>query len=218
MKLKLVSLFPNHLNLNGDQANLMIMQKRLEWYGHASEIVTVEKSQSIPVDASMIFLGHGSMAAWSAIEEDLFRLIPEIQNLKSAGVALMAVASGHEWAIQNGIFDGVILKRDRVSKFEIVELHGQEVLGYLNSASDAPVIQKSGLLLGTQLHGPLFAKNPLLVDSYLAEILNFNQVPLENQQKFSEDSSALTSQQKRNQISQIVDQVWVLERELARED
>ncbi|MEN9955915.1 MAG: hypothetical protein RLY34_722, partial [Actinomycetota bacterium] len=32
--INLVALFPNHLDLNGDQANLKVAKKRLEWLGY----------------------------------------------------------------------------------------------------------------------------------------------------------------------------------------
>jgi hypothetical protein len=69
MSIKLVSLFPGHLNLNGDQANLKVIQMRLKWFGYQSSVVAVNVGDQIPADAHLIFLGHGSMAAWNDIDE-----------------------------------------------------------------------------------------------------------------------------------------------------
>lgn len=207
MTLKLVSLFPEHLDLNGDQANLKVLAKRLAWRGVAAEIVAVNKGEVVPADAALIFLGHGSIAAWADIEEDLLQLVTDINKSISAGVAFMAVATGHERAIDFGILGGSTKPKARVSKFEIAEVEGREVLGYLNSATDAPVIQKQGLVLGTQLHGPLFAKNPEFADSYLAEIAGSRGVVLSGG-----DLSTNASL-----VAGIVNQVWELERELASE-
>ena len=212
MSLKLVSLFPSHLDLNGDQANLKVLVKRLEWFGYKSSIIEVNKGDEVPQDAALIFLGHGSMAAWSDIESDLAKVVPAINAHISLGGAFMAVATGHERAIELGIFTGSVSSRERVSKFEIAELNGVEVLGYLNSATDAPVIQKSGLSIGTQLHGPVFAKNPNFVDSYLAEMLAARNIPV--------PTKSLSQGGKFNQelVDRIVEQVWELERELAQEN
>ncbi len=207
MSLKLVSLFPNHLDLNGDQSNLLVLAKRLSWAGVAADIVVVDKGQSIPDDAALIFLGHGSMAAWVDIEAELNRLVGQIKQLTADGAAFMAVATGHERAIKLGLLGGSVNAKDRISKFEIAELEGQEILGYLNSATDAPVIQKHGLLLGTQLHGPVFAKNPVFADWYLAEIAKAQGV------EFSVDALSTNA----SLVAGIVDQVWELERELASE-
>ena len=207
MNIKLVGLFPNHLNLNGDQANLNVLAKRLQWRGVAAEIVAVDKGQSIPKDAALIFLGHGSMAAWADIQADLNRILGEIKLLIGEGAAFMAVATGHEHAIKLGLLDGAASTRKRISKFEIAELEGQEILGYVNSATDAPVIQKQGLLIGTQLHGPVFAKNPMFADSYLAEIANVQGIEL-----IEAELNTNTSL-----VAGIVNKVWELERELASE-
>ena len=207
MSIKLVSLFPNHLDLNGDQANLLVLAKRLKWAGVAAEIVAVEKGKSIPEDAALIFLGHGSMAAWADIDSELNRLLAEVKKVIAGGAAFMAVASGHERAIKLGLLGGTAKAKPRISKFEIAVIEGQEILGYLNSATDAPVIQKLGLLLGTQLHGPVFAKNPVLADSYLAEIAKAQGVDLA--------IDALNTNA--SLVAGIVDQVWELERELASE-
>lgn len=207
MSLKLVSLFPDHLDLNGDQANLLVLAKRLKWQGMQAEIVGVNKGQSIPAEADLIFLGHGSMAAWADIHSDLIRLSPDIRQQISAGVAFMAVATGHERAIDLGFLGGDTTATSRVSKFEIAELDGKEILGYLNSATNAPVIQKKGLVLGTQLHGPVFAKNPEFADAYLAEIAA------------AKGLAALGVELNTNasRVAGIVNQVWELERELASE-
>lgn len=208
MILKLVSLYANHLNLNGDQANLVVMQKRHEWRGGTVVHHVVEKGQDIPLDADLIFLGHGSMAAWNDIDQDLIRLAPQISACIASGSAFMAVATGYERAIKLGIFEGSLEPSERISKFEIVQLGDIEVLGYLNAASNAPVIQKSGLRIGTQLHGPVFAKNPSLVDSYLAEIIAGKGADFDK----NENSSALFAR-----VDSIIESVWELETELARE-
>jgi CobQ-like glutamine amidotransferase family enzyme len=119
----------------------------------------------------------------------------------------MAIASGYEKAIRFGFFGGDLSARKRVSKFEVVNLENLEVLGYMNATTKAPVIQKEKLSLGSQLHGPLFAKNPELVDSYLAEILASN------------NYSVAKKPEKNNldQVAEIIEAVWKLEKELARE-
>lgn len=210
--IKLVSLFSRHLDLNGDQANLKVAQIRLGWFGHQVEIVNIDKGEAIPTDAALVFLGHGSIAAWADIEDDLSKLVPQIISLIANGMAFMAVASGHERAIELGLMPGKVDKVERVSKFEIATLDGQEILGYLNSETTAPIIQKQGLVLGTQLHGPLFAKNPDFVDSYLAEVLQSQLGTLVTLQ-----ASGAQAKNNADQVAGIVEEVWKLERELASE-
>ncbi len=207
MSVRLVALFPEYLNLNGDQANLVVAKKRLEWFGYDPEIVSVGVGEDIPQDADLILLGHGSLAAWNFLSAELERLVPQIRAGIIQGAGFMAIASGYEKAIRFGFFGGDTTATKRVSKFEVVTLDNIEVLGYLNATTKAPIIQKDKLLLGSQLHGPLFAKNPELVDSYLAEILA------------AKNYSVAKKQEKNNldQVAEIIEAVWSLEKELARE-
>lgn len=218
MKVKLVTLCPGHLNLNGDQANLKIAKRRLEWLGYEVEIGAVDKGQQIPDDAALIFLGHGSLAAWKDIDSHLLQSLNQIRSLIANGSGFMAVASGHEWAIRNGVFPGSAEVKPRISKFEIALLNGVEVLGYLNSGTSAPTIQKQELRLGTQLHGPVFAKNPNLADSFLLEILKSRGVliPRAEEVDFVHASGASLNNNA-DLVAGIVDQVWDLERKLASE-
>lgn len=207
--INLVALFPEHLDLNGDQANLKVAKKRLEWFGYQVKITAIDKGQLIPSDADFIFLGHGSMAAWADLENEIQIIGSQIESFVARGTAFMAVASGYERAIELGLFEGSLEPTERVSKFEIADLQGKEILGYLNASSKAPIIQRQGLSLGTQLHGPIFSKNPELVDEYFAEILAAKAEPVPE----APSSGARNIQF----ISEIVDSVWKLERDLASE-
>jgi len=219
MKLKIACLFADHLDLNGDQANMKVAVKRLEWCGHQGTISSVEKGESIPSDTDLIFLGHGSLAAWADIDAHFNTLLPQIKQMIASGVAFMAVASGYERAIELGIFPGDLNQTSRVSKFEIVEASGNEVLGYLNAATDAPIIHRNGLLLGTQLHGPFFAKNPDYADRYLSEVLvsRSKSAPADKPSLDSVMSPVSSLKHNVDRVADIVRAVWSLEKDLASE-
>jgi len=55
----LVALFPNHLNLNGDLANIKVLTERLAWRGVTAVVTLVEKGDPLPTEADFILLGHG---------------------------------------------------------------------------------------------------------------------------------------------------------------
>ena len=211
MSFKIATFFPQHLDLNGDQANLLIASKRLEWLGYEVEISAIDKASELPSETDLIFVGHGSLAAWADINESMTNAITWISNSVQKGCGFMAVASGHEWAIRSGLLAGDANPTERISKFEIAELEGREVLGYLNSSTNAPVFQKNGLVLGTQLHGPVLAKNPEFADSFLLEIAAARGIQKNNALK----NNALKNNA--DLVASIVKQVWELERDLASE-
>jgi CobQ-like glutamine amidotransferase family enzyme len=211
MRFRISTFFPDHLDLNGDQANLLVAQKRLEWLGFQVVIEKIEKGTELPHETDLIFVGHGSLAAWADIADSMTESITWISKSIQEGSGFMAVASGHEWAIRSRLLAGDLAPTERISKFEIVELDGREILGYLNSSTNAPIVQKNSLLLGTQLHGPILAKNPDFADTYLLEIATSRGI-LRNTEVIKKPFN-----NKADLVAGIVDQVWELERELASE-
>lgn len=221
MSFRIATFFPEHLDLNGDQANLLVASKRLEWLGYEVKISAIEQDTELPSDTDFIFVGHGSIAAWADIKESMAHAITWIANSVQKGCGFMAVASGQEWAIRSGLLAGDANPTERISKFEIAEIEGREILGYLNSSTRAPVIQKDGLALGTQLHGPVLAKNPEFADSYLLEIAASRGIlkitALKGSDSKNSDSKNSALINNADLVAGIVKQVWELERDLASE-
>ena len=163
--IRLAALYPNHLNLNGDLANLLVLQKRLEWYGLETEVVSVEK----PTDLSafdVVLLGHGSRDAWAQLEELDAALIASVTSLVKAGAKVMAVSSGYEALIE--AIEGVVVKHsERVSEFRDQD----GIVGYVNSEAELEHIKWIENSLFTLFHGPVFAKNPDLADKFLGALI-----------------------------------------------
>ena len=163
--IRLAALYPNHLNLNGDLANLLVLKKRLEWYGLPAEVVEVEE----PTDLSafdFVLLGHGSRDAWAQLEEIDPALIPSVANLVKAGAKVMAVSSGYELLVE--AIEGAVVKHsERVSEFRDHE----GVVGYVNSEAELEPIRWIENSLFTLFHGPVFAKNPDLADKFLGSLV-----------------------------------------------
>ena len=160
--IKLAALFPNHLNLNGDLGNLLVIQKRLQWSGVAAEIVPVTSKASLS-EFDFVIAGHGSKAAWA----DVIRLDPFfVKNLVSfieSGNTALLVASAYD--LMSEALTGLQseLKEHR-SEFVKTE---DGIVGYLNSDSSNKELQWHKNALLTLLHGPVLAKNPALADELI---------------------------------------------------
>lgn len=163
--IRLAALYPNHLNLNGDLANLLVLQKRLEWYGLEAEVVHVEK----PTDLSafdVVLLGHGSRDAWAQLEEIDPALNASVASLVKAGAKVIAVSSGYELVVE--AIEGVVVRHsERVSEFRDQD----GIVGYVNSEAELEHIRWIENSLFTLFHGPVFAKNPDLADKFLASLI-----------------------------------------------
>ena len=160
--LVLGTVFPDDLNLNGDQANLLVIQKRLRLQGVTSQIVEVASSDLDEVD--LLFLGHGSIAAWDFIDKNHPRAMSDIASYFQSGKPLFAVSSGALRVL--GQTGRKFTEGDHRSEF--VDADG--IIGYLNSPVQNFIFEKIQNSWFTLLHGPVLAKNPDLADQICTEL------------------------------------------------
>ena len=167
MKLTVASFFADRLNLNGDQANLLVLARRAAEYGHELEVVNATSTSQL-VGVDLVFVGHGSLAAWRSISEELAKL-----NSALGESLVLAIGSGAEHvAKESGLAAQSDVHESRFMTHKFL-WHGEEfnLVGYVNSASrgiDTTAVQNRIL---SMLHGPLLAKNPALADAILAMML-----------------------------------------------
>lgn len=208
-------LYPEHLDLNGDAANSLVIGKELAWRGVSCEVVSVNLADAIPGDLDFLVVGHGSRAAWNEIDLIGTHRGAELVKVLKSGVPTLAVNSGFEvlhlgkntTGPMLGFFQTAFSNTERVSKFWVEPFGGFEVLGYVNSDNDLPVISRYENIIGTKLHGPVLAKNPKLV----ALILNMI---------FERRGAELPDYLNKNVATKIdgyVSEIWKLESELASE-
>ncbi|MBP6186210.1 MAG: hypothetical protein KA421_00430 [Rhodoluna sp.] len=171
--IRLLELYPEHLNLNGDRGNLLVLQRRLEWAQVAVQTFAHRAGQPLPATRpDFVLLGHGSTAAWRQIYSDLARVVPQLEDWMKQGTQLMAVSSG--FAALHGLSKDLpasIERRERVSKFVSVATENSTVVGYLNSDLELEPFMQSGNFMATLLHGPLLAKNVDLADEIIERML-----------------------------------------------
>jgi CobQ-like glutamine amidotransferase family enzyme len=172
--IRLLELYPDHLNLNGDRGNLLVLEKRLSWASLEVQSFTHRPGQPLPATApQFILLGHGSVAAWKQIYSDLSRIAPTLQQWLEGGTQILAVSTG--FAALHGLLsqlDTNVERVSRVSKFEEAESQEIRVVGYKNSDLDLPSLSIDGNFIGTLLHGPILAKNESLADFVISRILD----------------------------------------------
>jgi CobQ-like glutamine amidotransferase family enzyme len=190
---RLAAFHHDRLNLNGDLLNLLVLAKRLNWRGIGCEVVELNGrnfNQHLAKGIDFALLGHGSIAAWSAIDADDPGLETAILSLVDRGVPVMGVATGYERLVKFGILHSNITRGPRVSEFTECEFGSQKLVGYINSDSGLPPMSVDGNIYGTLLHGPVLAKNPTFADELLGKILSSNLRTLDNEQIMFADEMA----------------------------
>jgi CobQ-like glutamine amidotransferase family enzyme len=161
-KIRLGAVSPEHLNLNGDLGNLVVLAKRLELRGVESTTYFLRGAEDFE-DYDFVLLGHGSPSAWLQLLDRQSDLIEKCASYINGSGSLLAVASGadHLYPALTGLD---IAKGNWVS--ESVAVNG--VVGYKNSESKTSDFEWHKNALLTQLHGPLFAKNPSIADEFIS--------------------------------------------------
>ena len=83
----LVHLYPKEMNIYGDNGNLLVLKKRLEWRGIEVKVTNVGVGDSLPKDTSLIIGGGGQDSGQSNIANDLntsreviSRLLKKMEN------------------------------------------------------------------------------------------------------------------------------------------
>jgi CobQ-like glutamine amidotransferase family enzyme len=153
---------PEHLNLNGDLGNLVVLAKRLELRGVESTTHILKGSEDLE-DYDFVLLGHGSPSAWLQLLDRHSNLIEKCVSYVNASGSLLAVASGadHLYPALTGLD---VAKGNWVS--QSIDVDG--VIGYKNSDSKTSDFEWHNNALLAQLHGPLFAKNPSIADEFIS--------------------------------------------------
>jgi CobQ-like glutamine amidotransferase family enzyme len=169
MTLRIGAFHHSELNLNGDLQNLLILSRRLNARGVPCEVVDLSGANfesELSRGLDFAFVGHGSEAAWAAIDVSDPDLESGFLAVADAKVPILGVSSGFERLIRLGLTGLTLQKTERRSEFVAFEWQTIEIVGYLNSDSDAPLFFANGNIFGTMLHGPVFAKNPELADFF----------------------------------------------------
>jgi hypothetical protein len=194
--IRLLELYPEHLNLNGDRGNLVVLQRRLEWAAIEVQVSSYRPGESLGSEApDFVLLGHGSPAAWRQIYADLARIAPTLQSWIDGSTQMLAVSSG--FAALHGLIRGLpteVNKVPRISKFEVAEFENGQVVGYKNTDLDLPTLERFGNLIGTVLHGPILAKNTQFTSYLFGLMMNGQTKNLDLSpaiSRYAEDASKL---------------------------
>ena len=166
----LYSFAPEKLNLNGDQANLLVLQKRLQWLGVDSRITPIHDVDGLaaikPVAGEFLLVGHGSKAAMASIpNHDQIRA--EVIRLAESGMPGLAVGSGYE--LLQPIFSRIERRSEYANLGEQAGL--PELFGYVNTDTDMPEVDRlAGDFVLSFVHGPVLAKTPQLADWFIERL------------------------------------------------
>ncbi|MBI4213267.1 MAG: glutamine amidotransferase [Chloroflexi bacterium] len=98
MRLRLVHLYPDLMNLYGDRGNIITLERRCAWRGIELAIQELTLGGRLdPSQADLIFFGGGQDSEQAAVSRDLAHGVgEEIEAAVEDGAALLSVCGGYQ--------------------------------------------------------------------------------------------------------------------------
>lgn len=87
----ILQLYPNDMNIYGDNGNLQVVAKRLEWYGYTPVIIPYNVGDTLPKKVDIVIGGGGQDSGQEKIHADLIKIGPSLQQWANAGVPMLMV-------------------------------------------------------------------------------------------------------------------------------
>ena len=86
-----LQLYPKDMNIYGDYGNLLVIQRRLEWYGYEPNIIHYNVGDTFPEDVDIIIGGGGQDSGQEVIHQDLINIGPKLKVLAEKDVPMLLV-------------------------------------------------------------------------------------------------------------------------------
>lgn len=145
-KITILQLYPRHMNIYGDEGNLLVLKRRLQWYGYEPEVIQYNEGDAFPDSVDIVVGGGGQDSGQEKIHADLIKIGPKLQQLADSNVPMLLVCGlyqlfGHYFKTIDGKkLDGIgILDVTTIGKSErlignIVTTSAQfgDIIGYEN--------------------------------------------------------------------------------------
>jgi lipid II isoglutaminyl synthase (glutamine-hydrolysing) len=98
MRLRLVHLYPDLMNVYGDRGNIISLQRRCTWRGIELEVQPVGMGDRLnPRDCDVIFFGGGQDREQAVISPDFVQQKgPAVRDAAESGAVILAVCGGYQ--------------------------------------------------------------------------------------------------------------------------
>ncbi len=89
--IKILHLYSNDMNIYGDYGNILVLQKRLEWYGYQPKVINYNQGDNFPDDIDIIVGGGGQDSGQIKIQKDLLSIGPKLKKLANNGTPMLVI-------------------------------------------------------------------------------------------------------------------------------
>jgi CobQ-like glutamine amidotransferase family enzyme len=86
-----LQLYPRDMNIYGDHGNLLVLQRRLQWYGYLPKIIQYNVGDTLPKNVDIVIGGGGQDSGQEKIHADLLKIGPQLKAWADTGVPMLMV-------------------------------------------------------------------------------------------------------------------------------
>lgn len=87
----ILQLYPKDMNIYGDHGNLLVLKRRLEWYGYTPHIIEYNVGDTFPQAVDIVIGGGGQDSGQLKIHQDLLKIGSQLQQLADDGIPMLMV-------------------------------------------------------------------------------------------------------------------------------
>lgn len=177
--IKLATFMPTYFNNNGDQGNIEVLAKQLEWRGIPCSVTSTELK-----DSDFLLVGDGSRAVMREFKSELAAITDLVAERLSSGKATLLVGSAHEFFCTRLPGLPELKGAPRVSEHREVSSGDLRVFGYRNNEIDNDFFIEEAFI-STSLFGPILAKNENLLNIVLTSMGVTSELPPVHQSRLA---------------------------------
>lgn len=89
--INILQLYPRDMNIYGDYGNVLVLRRRLEWYGYEVNVISYNPGDTFPEDVDMIVGGGGQDSGQNKIQEDLLAISPKLHKLADQDTPILVI-------------------------------------------------------------------------------------------------------------------------------
>ncbi len=143
----ILQLYPRDMNIYGDNGNVLVLKRRLEWRGFKANIISYNVGDSLPKNVDIIVGGGGQDSGQAKVHADLIKIGAQLKNWAEDGVPILMVCGLYQ--LFGNFFETSDKNRlEGIGIFDI-ETYGttERLIGNIVTSSD-----KFGEIVGYENH------------------------------------------------------------------
>ena len=174
MELNVCWMYHDIMDLYGDKGNMMVLQKRCEERGISITIDTLSIGDQRDLRVyDLLFLGGGADKEQMMLIDDLLSRRENIREAMEQGTFVLLICGGYQ------LFGQYYISADNekiegLKFFDYYTTTGSNGTRCIGNIAIRCNLDGNGSVLGTYMHGPLFPKNPEIVDFVIYKSLKKN--------------------------------------------